>query len=74
MKARIAMKILKAKVEYQELNRLDFPYTGSQLMTAAKRAKIPYEWRKRYRSWRKVSKSEGWQEMNELFNQITKTI
>lgn len=74
MKARIAMKILKAKAEYQEFSRLDFPYTGSQLMAAAKRAKIPYEWRKRYRSWRKVSKSEGWQEMNELFNQITKTI
>ena len=74
MKARIAMKILKAKTEYQELSRLDFPYSGSQLMAAAKRAKIPYEWRKRYRSWRKVSKSEGWQEMNELFNQITKTI
>lgn len=74
MKARIAMKILKAKAEYQEFNRLDFPYTGSQLMAAAKRAKIPYEWRKRYRSWRKVSKSEGRQEMNELFNQITKTI
>ncbi len=73
MKARIAMKMLKAKAEYQELSRLDFPYTGSQLMAAAKRAKIPYEWRKRYRSWRKVSKSEGWQEMNELFNQITKT-
>lgn len=73
MKARIAMKILKAKTEYQELSRLDFPYSGSQLMAAAKRAKIPYEWRKRYRSWRKVSKSEGWQEMNELFNQITKT-
>ena len=74
MKARIAMKILKAKAEYQELSRLDFPYTGSQLMAAAKRAKFPYEWRKRYRSWRKVSKSEGWQEMNELFNRITKTI
>ena len=68
------MKILKAKAEYQELSRLDFPYTGSQLMAAAKRAKIPSEWRKRYRSWRKVSKSEGWQEMNELFNQITKTM
>ena len=45
MKARIAMKILKAKTEYQELSRLDFPYSGSQLMAAAKRAKIPYEWR-----------------------------
>lgn len=28
------MKILKAKAEYQELSRLDFPYTGSQLMAA----------------------------------------
>ncbi len=74
MKARIAMKILKDKAEYQELSRLGFPYTGSQLMAAAKRAKIPYEWRKRYRRWRKVSKSEGWQEMNELFNRISKSI
>lgn len=74
MKARIAMKILKAKAEYQELSRLDFPYTGAQLMTAAKRAKVPCEWRKKYRSWRKVSKSEGLQELNELFNRISKSI
>ena len=54
MKARLAQKILKAKLDYQEFARLDFPYTGAQLMAAAKRARIPKLLRdKFYCGWRK---------------------
>ncbi len=74
MKARLAQKILKAKLDYQEFARLDFPYTGAQLMAAAKRARIPKLLRdKFYCGWRKVSKEEGaWQ--NEEIFQITNQI
>lgn len=74
MKARLAQKILKAKLDYQEFARLDFPYTGAQLMAAAKRARIPKLLRdKFYCGWRKVSKEEGAWQNEEIFKSLTKS-
>lgn len=67
MKARLAQKILKAKSDYQDFSRYDFPYTGQQLYAAGKRAGIPYKYRKSYSSWSKVSKIEGIEEVKSTF-------
>lgn len=68
MKARIAQKILKAKSDYQQFKRYDFPYSGVQLYAAAKRAGIPIRYRNQfYRNWHKVSKTEGIEEVKKTF-------
>ena len=74
MKARIAQKILKAKSEYQDFSRYDFPYTGQQLYAAGKRAGIPLKFRKSYSSWTKVSKSEGVEEVRLTFGYKLPTV
>lgn len=58
MKKRIADKILKATVDYQQCRRWDMPYNGAQIYKAAKRL-LPTKWRPRYKNWRKESKAEG---------------
>lgn len=69
MKARLAQKILKAKLEYQQFERYDYPYTGEQTYKAARRAGIPVRFRDKFcRNWRKVSKAEGKWQMSELLN------
>lgn len=40
MKKRLANKILKAKYDYLEHRRCDFPYTSQQLYVATKRADL----------------------------------
>lgn len=68
MKARLAQKILKAKLDFQEFRRYDFPYRGQQLYAASKRAGIPIRYRDRfYKNWRRVSKIEGKAICKELF-------
>lgn len=68
MTARLAQKILKAKLDYQEFRRYDFPYSGQQLYSALKRAGIPIRYRDKFcREWRKVSKAEGKLQCKEIF-------
>lgn len=67
MRARLAKKILKAKIDYQSFIRLDFPYTGPQVYAAAKRAGIPIRYRNEFYSrWRKVTKVQGRRTINAL--------
>lgn len=69
MKARLAQKILKAKLDYQQFNRYDFPYTGVQLYKASRRAGIPIRYRDKFcHNWHKVSKAEGKRQMAEILN------
>ena len=58
MKKRTANKIFNVILEYQQFQRWDMPYTGSQIRRAAK-ILLPPRFRARYRYWHKETEAEG---------------
>lgn len=65
MRVRTALKIFKAIGEYTGFARLDMPYNGQQIYTAAKRL-LPVGMRLRYKGWHKVTKAQGRAEVMEI--------
>lgn len=71
MRIRIANKIMQAVFDYKNLERIDLPYTGSQIRKAATLT-LPPSFRKPYQSMHKVTKEQGMREFNEMFNRMVK--
>lgn len=65
MRVRTALKIMKAIGEYTDFSRLDMPYNGQQVYSAAKRV-IPLKYRPYYKGWHKVTKAEGLAEVKAI--------
>ena len=59
MKKRIADKIIKAVLEYKQLDRWDMPYNGKQIYQAAKTI-LPPCLRNDYKGWHKETAEQGY--------------
>lgn len=64
---------MKAVFDYKNFNRIDLPYTGKQIRSAAIRV-LPPSFRGHYMRMHKVSKEQGIIEFNEMFDLARKKL
>lgn len=69
MKKRTANKIIKAVLEYKQLDRWDMPYTGKQIYEAAKTV-MPPCYRHFYKGWHKQTAEQGYQSFLNQLNEM----